>query len=130
MEINELYQMAADAQIDVDERRLPVNGSLSYMELDGACHIAIDTPRCRTQAEEKERLGHELGHCTTGAFYNRYSPYDLRGRHERRATKWAAYKLVPLDKLIDAFENGLSGMWELSEYFGVSEDFMRKALEI
>jgi len=42
-----------------------------------------------TDVVELYQLAHELGHCECGAFYNRYSPFDLVGKHERRADCWA-----------------------------------------
>ena len=38
--------------------------------------------------------------------------------------------LVPLDELIAAFENPWNSVWDLAEYFGVSEAFMCHVLEI
>ena len=74
-------------------------------------------------------LAHELGHCVTGSFYNRYSEFDVIAKHERRADKWAIKKLIPEDELNDAFEHGIVEPWDLAEYFNVTEDFIIKAVE-
>lgn len=83
---------------------------------------------CRT-AQERVCLAHELGHCVNDAFYNRFSPIDERSKHEAVANKWAIKKLVPKDELETAFRKGCQNTYELAEYFGVTEDFIRIALE-
>jgi hypothetical protein len=101
---------------------------MSMMDEDGQCYIAIDPRRLRSGADEKTKLGHELGHCATGSFYNRYSPYDLPARHEHRAEKWAILQLVPHEQLEEQLRAGRRTVWELAEWFDVSEDLIRKAL--
>ena len=81
-----------------------------------------------TIADELVRLGHELGHCETGSFYNRWAVMDIRQKHENRADKWAIKKLVPKDELDAAIADGRIELWELAELFGVTESFMLKAL--
>lgn len=49
---------------------------------------------------------------------------------EFRADKWAIKKLVTEDELIEAFENGILEIWELADFFGVTEDFMVKVCEL
>ena len=77
---------------------------------------------------ERVHLGHELGHCITGSFYNIHSPVDIRQRHENRADKWAILRMIPVDDLDDAVAAGCTELWELAERFGVTESFMRKAV--
>ena len=59
------------------------------MDDAGKCYIGIDESVMDGDALERVHMGHELRHCVTGSFYNRYTPYDLRQRHENRADKWA-----------------------------------------
>ena len=73
-------------------------------------------------------MGHELGHCITGSFYNIHTAVDCRQRHENRADKWAIHTLIPVDALDDAIAHGCTEIWDLAEHFGVTEDFMRKAV--
>ena len=81
-----------------------------------------------TEAQERTQLAHEIGHCETGSFYSRYVKVDSRQRHENRADKWAIHKLIPSDRLNEAVSQGHTEIWELAEYFEVTEDFMRKAV--
>ena len=88
-------------------------------------HIALPPAPVRLHVPA---WGHRLGHCLTGSFYNRYTPYDVRRRHENRADKWAVRSLIPAPELDEAIASGHTQMWELAEHFGVTEEFMRKAV--
>jgi len=100
------------------------------MSCTGACYIGMDPFRIETTAQERVHLAHELGHCETGAFYNVYSSLDVREKQETRANVWAVTHLVPADEFMKALYNGIVEVWELAEYFDVTEDFIRKAAEI
>ncbi len=126
--LHEIYHIADQKNIVVDCFALSSRESLSIMDEDSACYIAIDPAKITSEADERTKISHELGHCITGAFYNQYSNYDCRQRHENRADKWAAKKLIPVDELDAAVANGYTELWELAEHFGVTEQFMRKAV--
>ena len=128
MDVSELYTLAKQQNIEVIETSLPENGSLSLMDERGMCYIGIDKSVMDGDALERVHMGHELGHCLTGSFYNRYSPYDLRQRHEVRADKWAILHLVDEDALDEAVVCGCCEIWNLAEHFGVTEQFMKKAV--
>ena len=66
----------------------------------------------------------------TGSFYNVYSPCDSRQRHENRADRWAIKKLITEDELERAVKKGYTELWELAEFFNVTEDLMRKAVSL
>lgn len=128
MTITELYDIAEQDGIDVYSFQMNECESMSLLQ-NGDCYIAIDPFKLHSDTDEKEKLAHELGHCETGAFYNEYAKCDIREKHERRANIWAIKKLVPKDKLIKAIQSGFGeNRWELSEYFGVTEDLMQFAL--
>lgn len=124
----EFYRIAQDAGIPVDHFRLNRREALSVMDWDGQCCIALDPRRLRDEADERTKLAHELGHCMTGSFYNQYSAYDVRQRHENRADKWAISETVPEDALDEAVAAGCTELWELAEFFGIDLDLMRKAV--
>ena len=81
------------------------------------CYVAMDYKQIESASEERTRLAHEIGHCVKGAFYNRYSKFDLMCRHEYRANKWAIETLMPFDEVIEALKSGYEQVWELAEYF-------------
>ena len=127
-QLTELYDRAEQLNIPVYHLPLPETGSMSLLNPDGSCAIGMDLPHRRPHNEQRVRLAHELGHCVTGSFYNRYSPWDLRRAHEYRADKYAIESLIPVEALDAAIAAGYTEQWELADYFGVDPDFLRKAL--
>lgn len=128
MGIRELYDLAKGEDIEILVFPLPKTGSMSVMGESGACWVGMDPALRDGGRQERVHLGHELGHCVTGSFYNRYAAVDCRRRHENRADKWAVEKLIPVDDLDDAVAEGCTEVWQLAERFGVTEDFIRKAV--
>jgi len=128
MEIRTLYELAQQQNIEVLQFPMPENGSMSIMSEDGSCYIGIDTSVQDGNIQERVHMGHELGHCLTGSFYSIHTAVDSRQRHENRADKWAVKKLIPVDELDAAVANGCGEIWELADLFGVTEQFMRKAV--
>lgn len=123
-----LYRIAQQQNIEVLTFPIPENESVSVMLNDGTCYIGMDSSVRDGSVEERVHLAHELGHCSTGAFYNAYSPHDLRYKHERKADKWAINQLVPENELKHAIKTGITNLWELAELFEVTLPFMRKAV--
>lgn len=129
MTLPQLYDYAAERGIDVDWYTMPEGRSFSvFLTAFDRCAIALDPWKFYDIAEEYTALGHEIGHCETGSFYNRWAACDIRRKHENRADKWAVEKLVPRDELDAAVAAGYTELWQLAEYFHVTEDFMRKAM--
>ena len=126
--IPELYQLACKQNIAVLRYPMAENGSMSVQLPDGAQYIGMDESVSDGGAQERVHLGHELGHCLTGSFYNRYAAVDCRQRHENQANKWAIRTLIPVDDLDRAVAEGCTEVWELAERFGVTEEFVKKAV--
>ena len=128
METRDLYQYAKKKQIEVLDYSMPYCGSMSVMDESGKCFIGIDEAVMDGDAVEKVHLAHELGHCETGSFYSIHTAVDSRQRHENRADKWAIQHLITERALNEAVADGCTEIWELAERFGVTEQFMRKAV--
>ena len=126
--LQEIYHIASEENIVVDRFALKSREALSVMDESGNCYIAIDPQKIVSESDERAKISHELGHCMTGAFYNQYSNFDCRQRHENRADKWAVKRIIPVDELDEAVADGYTEIWELAEKFGVPEPFMRKAV--
>ena len=105
---------------------LPLQGKLKGLYYDKA--IAINT-NIETTAEKTCILAEELGHhyTTVGNILNQSKIQNRR--QERRARAWAYEKLVPLDKLVEAYKKGIRARHELAEYLGVTEQFLCDALK-
>ena len=127
-ELSTLYRRAEELNIPVLHFPLPLTGSVSCMDGAGNCAIGLDLPHRRSRNELRVRLAHELGHCATGSFYNRYSPCDIRRLHENRADKYAVHALIPEEDLDAAVAQGHTEPWDLADYFGVDEAFLKKAV--
>jgi len=128
MDIATLYDFAAQKNIEVIRFSMADNGSMSLMAKGGTCYIGIDPSIQDGGVQERTHLSHEIGHCETGSFYNKYAAVDSRQRHENRADKWAIKNLIPVDALDDAIAAGYTELWQLAELFGVTEALMRRAV--
>ena len=125
----EAYELAEKSSIKVDSFDLKATESLSYINENCECFIAINPFTLTSEQNERVKLTHELGHCIQGAFYNRYSPLDIKGQHETRAKRWATNQLVPHNELVEALHSGCCELWELAEHFDVPVSFMKIAIE-
>lgn len=98
------------------------------MEVGGTYGIFMDFDNIQSSKEETTIVAHEGGHASTGATHKVCSPIDLVEKHEYKAWKWAVKNYITEDELDDAVANGHTDIYSLAEYFGVTEDFMRKAV--
>lgn len=126
--LESLYRLAERRGIEVIYLPLPETLSMSVEPEENTCYIGMDSSLSTASAQERTHLAHELGHCVTGSFYNRYTAHDLRQRHENRADKWAVRRLIPKADLDEAIAAGYTELWELADFFGVTEDFVKKAI--
>ena len=126
--IPELYRLAREQNIAVLRYPMAENGSMSVQLPDGGQYIGMDERVSDGGIQERVHLSHELGHCMTGSFYSVYTAVDCRQRHENRADKWAIRRLIPVSDLDDAIAAGHTDLWDLADYFGVTETFLKKAI--
>ena len=125
MNIEELYHGADEDGIPILFLKIPENGSMC-IQTENNCYIGMDYGLLKNEADKLVHLAHELGHCKTGAFYNRWAARDIRQKHEHKADKWAIEHTITADELDDAIAEGCGEYWQLAERFGVTEDFMKK----
>lgn len=123
-----LYELAEQENIEIAQFPMKENGSVSFSTDSGRCYIGMDKGIADGSIQERIHLAHELGHCITGSFYNRYSNFDCRQRHENRADKWAIRQLITPEELDQAVASGYTEVWDLADYFGVTEQFVKKAI--
>ena len=96
----------------------------------GLCAIALNPRYNRTEQSELEHLSHEIGHIETGTLHTKDAPAEEILRGEYRCTAWVVKHLVPIDELREVIQHGYTEVWELAEYFGVSEDCILDAVKI
>ena len=132
--LDRLYQWLDKEGVFLFDRQLPFSKKDSHattIKLKPpfeAWGIFLDKGRLRTAPEEKSALLHESGHYATGTTHEASSPFDLIEKHEYKADKWAVQRALSADELDEAVAAGHIELWDLAEYFGVTEDFMRKAV--
>lgn len=131
--LNNLCQWLTGEGVLLFDRRLDFSNSETKaaavrLEPDGAVGIFLDRSRMANGAEEKSCLLHEAGHYATGTTHRLYSPYELVERHEYRANKWAVQRALSAEELDEAVAEGHTELWDLAEYFGVTEELMRQAV--
>lgn len=98
------------------------------IEQDGRYGVFMDFAHIACAAEELVAVAHEGGHISTGATHRVNSPWDLVEKHEHKADKWAITRLIDQEALDDAVAAGNTELWQLAEHFGVTEEFMKKAV--
>lgn len=84
--------------------------------------------RLETNMERKCVLAEELGHYFTSVGDILNLKIKSNRKQEIRARNWAIQKLVPFDELILAHQQGYVSVYELAEYFEVTEDFMKESI--
>lgn len=93
---------------------------------DGDCAVIFDYSKIDNTALLMVCTAHEIGHCETGSFYTQKS-LELRERMEYRANKWAIKSLIPKNEMEQAIKEGNEEVWQLAEYFDITEDMVRFA---
>lgn len=74
-------------------------------------------------------LAEELGHYHTTQGNITDQSFLSNRKQEKQARSWAYKKVVPLSKIIEAYEFGTSNSYEMAEYLEVTETFLQKALD-
>lgn len=105
---------------------MPLKGRIKGLYCDKVITI---NKNIETTAEKTCVLTEELGHYFTSVG-NILDQNQLQNRKlERRARAWGYQRLVPLDKLILAYKQGIRSRYELAEYLEVTEQFLADALK-
>ncbi len=128
MELNKLYDIAEKEKIKIYDWHIEDCNGI-YLNYDNINAIALNYDALGTYIDEKCTLAEELGHYYYDAIYPLYSDYNTISKQEYKAKKYAYNILVPIEKLKDAIKNGIIEIYQLSDYFEVSYDFMLKTLE-
>ncbi len=133
--LDKLYQEIFDKGIPVFDRRMAFSGANADVKStiikltdEDTWGIYLDKERLSTRAEEYTALGHEWAHYVTGTTHAVSSPFDLIAKHEYRANKNEIRTRIPKADFEAALAKGITEPWDLAEYFGVTEPFMRTAM--
>ena len=118
-----IYQEAEEAGVQVHFLQFEEQAAVSVPG-----HIGLDLSKLQTAEAETTAAIHELAHCQTGSFYNAYSPIDCRKKNENIADHFAIQHYISENDINIAKDRGHTELWDLADYFGVTEEFMKKAV--
>lgn len=126
-EISDFYNYCKQNQVDV----IPYLGcpqpGATVRDQDFYA-VFLDFSKIRSTRLLRGVCCHELGHAATGALHKVDSPYELIERSEYRADRWAAEHFLPAEDFREAFHQGYTELWQLSEFFDMPEADVQKAL--
>ncbi|OLS02920.1 ImmA/IrrE family metallo-endopeptidase [Tissierella creatinophila] len=89
----------------------------------------IATNKNMSDKDKLVTLAEEIGHYYT-SYGDILDQTDIVNRkQERQARIWAYKKLIGITNLINAYEAGVQNRYELSEYLGITEEFIEEALD-
>lgn len=126
MDILNLYKIVDKEKIDIENYKW-TNSKARIFEIDNNYYIGMDYSKIDNSIEEKEVLAEELGHYYCNALYYINSDKEFKSKCESRAKKWSFSVLVPLQKLKEKIEQGLS-LYDLAEYFDVDCNYMKDCI--
>ena len=126
MTLDQLYQIAADRGIEIDDVPMRKLKAVSYPEK----WIAINRHKFKSETEYKCALAHEIGHCETSSFYNVDARENDRYLNEHHANKYAAELLLPLSDLLHAMHKGVLFSAILARTHDVTREFADMVLEL
>lgn len=129
MNLNDLYNIAEKEKINVYDWYIE-NAYGAFINIDKINAIALNYHELGTSIEEKETLAEELGHY----YYDATYPLDctdsvLISKQEYRAKKWSYNVLIPFEDLKLAIKNGINNLYSLAEYFEVTVQYMKNAIQ-
>ena len=87
--------------------------------------IVLDKEHTMTEKEKTTVLAHELGHYFTCTLHTVGESELICARYERRARYWSVRRLVPLKKLLNALNSGVTTLYALSELFCCTEELLK-----
>lgn len=103
---------------------------IPFLRVNGLyCDRVIGIRQSLTTTEKACVLAEELGHYHTSAGNILNQKQLVNRKLEKRARRWGYEKLVPLDKLVEAFNAGVQSRHELTEYLEVTEIFLLEVLK-
>ena len=126
-EISDFYGYCKNHNVDV----IPFDGCPqpgATIRDDGFYAVFLDFTKIKSTKLLRGVCFHELGHIATGALHKVDSPYELVERSEYRANRWATETFLTEEAFREAFGEGYTELWQLSEYFDLPEQVIADAL--
>lgn len=112
-------------------------------KIKGCCMVAnensvifLNKNNIRNSQEEICVLAEEVGHIETDTvmscedYINPSYKRWLKQKNEILAKRWAVAELLPFYRLKAALLTGKSEVWQLADFFELSEDFIKNAIDL
>ena len=122
--IENAYGTLEDMGVDIF--MCPLSSFTALAHPDG--YLGVNPFLLRDGADELAMLIHEEGHFATGTFYQLDSPYAVREHQENVACRYGYKKYYSPARLRAAMRKGFCEPWQLAEYFGLPEAYVRGML--
>ena len=131
MTLNErLDQYIFDEGIAVEETPLSYyNGFYDY-ESDWECPVITLNSNLASERQKAAIKGHQLGHHFTLSADLFFAPYLVKSRDEYRADRWAAEYYMPVERLIELYEQGCRTPLDMAEQLEIPVEYLYKGLGI
>jgi len=128
--------LAYEKNIEINQYHFSNTKKAMCIHIDNYKSIALDKKEIESKIEETEILAEELGHYETGSLYAIEATYNqpLKQNNiiyfEAKAKKWKTKRLLPYIELQKALNKGIHEVYALSEYFNLSEIFIKDAINL
>lgn len=100
------------------------------IEYNGNYAIFLNAGKIKNTDDFFVKAAHEYGHCSTGALHKLNSPFDVIGKHERIANQKSVEDFLPSEQILNAVKSGCRQLYEIADFVGMPEKFVKKAVEI
>lgn len=133
--LEELYQKAHDADIDVFYLNLGCNTKAMCGTRDGLRGIALNRGNIESAAEERVVLAEEITHFETGLLYkvttncNTHQERVRFRKLEAKVKNATVKKILPAIDIIECACKGISSRYEMAEELSVTEEFLDYAIK-
>ena len=120
-----LQETAREDGIDIIDYNFN-SENIKALYCDGT--VALNS-NIETSVEKACILAEELGHHFTSSGNIVFLETQSDRKQERIARGWAYDKMIGLLEIVSAFERRCMNSYEMAEYLGVTEEFLKDALE-
>ncbi|MGP4073161.1 ImmA/IrrE family metallo-endopeptidase [Piscibacillus sp. B03] len=107
-------------------KETPIKGKIKGLYGDNVIWL---NSKIETSIEKTCVLAEELGHHFTTAGDILDQSQTTNVKQEKLARLWAYNRLVPPEKLLDAFLHGCKSRYEVAEYLEVTEEFLENCIQ-
>jgi hypothetical protein len=124
MQYEKLLREAEQQEIYIYEK--PMKPNIKGLYSDSIICINKNIP---TRTEKACTLAEEIGHYHTSVGDITDQGIIENRKQELHARQWAYNKLIPLERIIDAYKSRIKGRHEIAEFLDVTEDFLQAAID-